>query len=142
MTLSKQLLGVYHRLVLVRVYHLSKTVLIVDELLTAQRGPVARDLLCLTNGVLVGRLFKILMTTLTAPRLLETGVESFEGLISALALVLVSAMGNRAIICAVGWELVHLLELVGGVVLIVLDCVMLSKRYLLIAVVTELLLRA
>ena len=144
MTLSKQLLGFYHWLVFVWVDHLSKTVLIINEFLTTQRSPIARDLLCFPYTVLVRRLLKIFMTTLTSSWLLETRVESFKWLISAFIFILIPAMGgDRFIICAVSGVFLHLLELIWGMIFMVLACTwMLSKWYLLIAIVTELLLRA
>ena len=141
MTFPKLLLGLYHRLVLIWVDNLTKAILVVNKLLTAQGCPVVCYLFCLPNIMLFRRLPKFLMNTLSL--LVITRVKFFEGLVLAIGILttLVDAMGNRAIICAIGDEFLILFELVGDRILI-LTSIVLSKRWLMIvAIVTKLLLR-
>ena len=134
MTLTKLLLGLYNRMIFIRVCNVA----VVHEFLTSQRGRIIRHFLC--------SIFLRRFGALNASILLEARIESLERLISTIGVLcaLVPAVGAWEVVSAIGRVLVDLRVLFGHrvilVVVVLIRSVLSEGRLMMVAVVSDLLL--
>ena len=135
MTLTKLLLGLYNRMIFIRVCNVA----VVHEFLTSQRGRIIRHFLC--------SIFLRRFGALNASILLEARIESLERLISTIGVLcaLVPAVGAWEVVSAIGRVLVDLRVLFGHrvvvlVVVVLIRSVLSEGRLIIVVVVSDLLL--